>query len=87
MLSPILANIYLHYILDVWFEKKVKRQAKGFAQIVRYADDFVACFQYGNEARAFGEVLRQRLCKFGLRIAEAKSRIIEFGRYAWEKAR
>jgi group II intron reverse transcriptase/maturase len=87
VLSPILANIYLHYILDMWFEKKIKRQAKGFAQIVRYADDFVACFQYGNEARAFGEALRQRLGKFGMRIAEAKSRIIEFGRYAWEKAR
>jgi len=86
VLSPILANIYLHYVLDMWFEKKIKRQAKGFAQIVRYADDFAACFQYGNEVRAFGEALRQRLGKFGLRIAEQKSRIIEFGRYAWEKA-
>ncbi|HAZ31889.1 MAG TPA: group II intron reverse transcriptase/maturase [Dehalococcoidia bacterium] len=86
VLSPILANIYLHYILDLWFEKKVKKQTKGFAQLLRYADDFIACFQNGGEARAFGEALRQRLSKFGLRIAEEKSRIIEFGRYVWEKA-
>jgi group II intron reverse transcriptase/maturase len=86
VLSPILANIYLHYILDLWFEKKVKKQLKGFAQLVRYADDFIVCFQYGNEAEAFGEALKQRLSKFGLRIAEEKSRIIKFGRYAWEKA-
>jgi len=86
VLSPILANIYLHYILDLWFEGKVKRQLKGFAQLVRYADDFIVCFQYENEANAFGEVLRQRLSKFGLRIAEEKSRTIEFGRHALEKA-
>ena len=86
VLSPLLANIYLHYILDLWFEKKVKKQLKGFARLVRYADDFVICFQYGNEAKAFGEALKQRLSKFGLRISEEKSRIIEFGRYAWEKA-
>lgn len=86
ILSPILANIYLHYILDLWFEKRVKTQLKGFAQLTRYADDFVACFQYGNEAEAFGGALKQRLNRFGLEIAEAKSRIIEFGRYAWGRA-
>jgi len=86
VLSPILANIYLHYILDLWFERKVKKQLKGYAQLIRYADDFIVCFQYGNEAKAFGEELKQRLSKFGLRIAEEKSRIIEFGRYPWQRA-
>jgi len=86
VLSPLLANIYLHYILDLWFEKVVKKQLKGFAQLIRYADDFIVCFQSGSEAKAFGEKLEQRLGKFGLKIAEGKSRIIEFGRYVWGKA-
>jgi hypothetical protein len=86
VLSPILANIYLHYILDLWFERKIRKQLKGFVQLIRYADDFIVLFQYENEAKAFGEALRQRLGKFGLRIAEKKSRTIEFGRYAWEEA-
>ena len=86
VLSPILANIYLHYILDLWFEKKIKKQLKGFAQLVRYADDFIVCFQSSSEVEAFGEMLEQRLGKFGLRIADHKSRIIEFGRYIWQKA-
>ena len=87
VLSPLLANIYLHYILDLWFEKRVKKQLKGFVQLVRYADDFIVCFQYGNEAKAFVERLKQRLSKFGLKIAESKSRLIEFGRFVWQKAR
>jgi len=86
ILSPLLANIYLHYILDLWFERKFKKQLKGFAQLVRYADDFIVCFQSGREAETFGEALKQRLGKFGLKIAENKSRIIEFGRYVWQKA-
>jgi len=86
VLSPILANIYLHYILDLWFERIVKKQLKGFAQLLRYCDDFIVCFQSRGEAKAFGEMLEQRLGKFGLKIAEGKSRIIEFGRYVWQKA-
>lgn len=86
ILSPVLANIYLHYILDLWFEKKIKRQLKGYAKLIRYADDFIVSFQSGDEAKRFGEVLKQRLNKFGLKIAENKSRIIEFGRYVWQKA-
>ncbi len=86
ILSPILANIYLHYILDLWFERVAKKQIKGFAQLVRYADDFIVCFQYGNEAKAFEEMLKARLAKFGLKTAEGKSKVIEFGRYAWQKA-
>lgn len=86
VLSPILANIYLHYILDLWFEKAVKKQLKGFAKLVRYCDDFIVLFQSGSEAEAFGNMLKQRLSKFGLTVAESKSRIIEFGRYVWQKA-
>jgi len=80
ILSSILANIYLHYILDLWFERVIKRQTVGFTQLVRYADDFVGFFQSAKEAKAFGRKLRERLSRFGLRIAENKSRIIEFGR-------
>ena len=87
VISPILANIYLHYILDLWFEKVVKKQLTGYAQLIRYGDDFIVCFQRGDEANAFEERLRQRLAKFGLRIAEDKSRVIGFGRNKWEKAR
>lgn len=83
VLSPILANIYLHYILDLWFEKGVKGRLKGYAQLVRYADDFIVCFQSGREAKAFKDKLNLRLGKFGLKIAREKSRIIEFGRYVW----
>lgn len=86
VLSPLLANIYLHYILDLWFERKIKKQLNGYAQLIRYADDFVVCFQAGKEAKEFGEWLKQRLDKFGLSLAKDKSRIIEFGRYVWQKA-
>ena len=86
VLSPVMANIYLHYILDLWFEKVVKSRLKGFAQLIRFADDFVVCFQSQKEAKEFREALEQRLGKFGLEIAEDKSKIIEFGRYAWQKA-
>jgi RNA-directed DNA polymerase len=87
VLSPLLANIYLHYCLDLWFEKKVKRQLRGYARLIRYADDFVICFQKAAEAEEFGRVLRQRLAKFGLAVSDAKSRIIPFGRYAYKRAR
>jgi RNA-directed DNA polymerase len=85
ILSPLLANIYLHYILDLWFEKRVKSQLKGYAQLVRYADDFVVCFQSKTEAEAFSGALKSRLAKFGMKIAEGKTRVIEFGRYFWKK--
>jgi len=85
-LSPILANIYLHYVIDLWFEKKVKKQLKGYAQLTRYADDFVACFEKGEEAEAFSKELVERLKKFDLEIAENKSRTIKFGRRALQEA-
>lgn len=81
-LSPILSSIYLHYVLDLWFAKVVRRQCKGEAYMVRYADDFVCCFQQRTEADSFYQSLRERLAKFNLTVAEEKSKIIEFGRFA-----
>ena len=86
VLSPVLANVYLHYALDLWFETEVIPQLNGYAQLVRYADDFVVCFENESEARAFGVALRKRMDEFGLTISEEKSKIIEFGRCACQKA-
>lgn len=86
VLSPLLANIYLHFILDLWYEKRVKKRLKGFSQLIRYADDFVVLFERESEAEAFVEMLKERLGKFGLKIAESKARVIAFGRAVWEKA-
>lgn len=86
VLSPLLANVHLHYVLDLWFKKEIEPKQKGFVQLIRYADDFICCFQARSEAVRFSEMLRQRLVKFGLEIKEEKSRIIEFGRYVWQKA-
>jgi RNA-directed DNA polymerase len=82
VISPLLANVYLHYALDLWFEKAVKPRLRGEASLVRYADDFVCCFQYKEDANRFYAALKKRLTKFGLEIAENKSKIIEFGRFA-----
>ncbi|BEP28206.1 group II intron reverse transcriptase/maturase [Helicovermis profundi] len=82
IISPVLANVYLHYVLDIWFEKVVKSKLKGDAYIVRYADDFVCFFQYENEANKFYQSLIKRLNKFGLELSEDKSKIIKFGRFA-----
>lgn len=87
ILSPLLANIYLHYCLDIWFEKRMKRQLRGYARLIRYADDFVVCFQEAGEAEAFGRFLRERLGKFGLAVSDEKSRIIPFGRHPYYLAR
>jgi len=86
VLSPLLANIYLHYCLDVWFEKTIKKQSKGFCCLIRYADDFVAGFQKIADARGYTEALRERLNGYGLRISEEKSRLIPFGRYPYQSA-
>lgn len=82
IISPILANVYLHYVLDLWFEKVVKKQCEGQAYIVRYADDFVCCFQYKRDAENFYASLIKRLQKFNLELAEDKTKIIPFGRFA-----
>lgn len=81
VVSPILANIYLHYALDLWFEKVVKRHCNGQAMLVRYADDFVAAFQYRQEAEAFYRTLPRRLKKFSLEVAEEKTRLHRFSRF------
>jgi group II intron reverse transcriptase/maturase len=80
--SPILANIYMHYVLLWWFHEVVKPSLKGYAGIVNYADDFVVTFQYKWEAEKFYERLKHRLAHFGLYLAEEKCRLIEFGRFA-----
>ena len=80
-----LANIYLHYVLDLWFERAVRPRCKGEAKLVRFADDFVALFSDESEARRFAEVLPKRLAKFGLSVAEEKTRLIPFGRRYWIK--
>lgn len=85
LISPVLANVYLHYVLDMWFEYVKKREFKGEMYMVRYADDFVCLFQYENEAQKFYRMMIERLNKFGLEIAEDKSRIMPFGRYKGTK--
>lgn len=80
LISPILANVYLHYVLDLWFEKEIKIKCKGRAFLIRYADDFVCCFQYKSEAEKFYKALKERVKKFDLELAEDKSKIILFGR-------
>ena len=81
IISPILANIYLHYVLDEWFEDVVKRYCRGEAYLVRYADDFVCAFQYQDDAERFYRVLGKRLGKYGLTLAEDKTRIVRFRRH------
>lgn len=85
LISPILANVYLHYALDTWFDYVREREFRGEMYMVRYADDFVCLFQYENEARKFYRMLIERLKKFGLEIAEDKSHILPFGRYKGTK--
>ncbi|MBK5254372.1 MAG: group II intron reverse transcriptase/maturase, partial [Peptostreptococcaceae bacterium] len=80
--SPILANVYLHYVLDYWFDVKIKRQCKGEAYLIRYCDDFVCCFQNKWEAEEFYQRLIERFKKFGLELALEKTKILEFGRFA-----
>jgi RNA-directed DNA polymerase len=82
VISPILANIYLHYVLDLWVEHWRKSQAQGEVYIVRYVDDFVVGFQYKSDAEAFQQALVERMEKFGLNLHEEKTRLLEFGRFA-----
>lgn len=87
IVSPILANIYLHYILDLWFEKVERKGLKGESYLVRYADDFIICMQHREEAEKVMADLKLRLQKFGLELAEDKTRVVEFGRFATENRR
>jgi group II intron reverse transcriptase/maturase len=85
VISPILANLYLHYVLDLWVEAWRKKLARGEVMIVRYADDAVLGFERQEEAERFLEQLRERLRKFGLELHPEKTRLMEFGRYATER--
>jgi hypothetical protein len=86
-ISPLLANIYLHYVLDKWFEEVVKPRLKGEAYEIRFADDAILCFQHKEDAERVLKVLAERFEKFGLTLYPEKTRLIEFGRDAERKAR
>jgi RNA-directed DNA polymerase len=86
-LSPLLSNVYLHYTLDVWFERRFQGQCRGEAYYFRFADDFVACFQYREDAERFLREMERRLKEFHLEIEPSKTKLLEFGRFAEERAR
>ena len=86
-LSPLLSNIYLHYVLDLWFERRFKKGCRGRAYYFRFADDYLACFQQKEEAERFLTEMKERLEKFHLEIEPSKTKLIEFGRRAEENAR
>lgn len=85
LISPVLANVYLHYVLDLWVENYIKPRCKGEVYMVRYADDFLVMFQYENEAKAFMRILPERFAKFQLELEMTKSRILPFGRFKGTK--
>jgi len=77
--SPVLANVYLHYVLDLWFERRVRKGNRGQSRLFRFADDFVCCFDYRHEAETFEQALTERMSKFGLELATDKTKRIRFG--------
>jgi RNA-directed DNA polymerase len=83
-LSPLLSNIYLHYVLDLWFEKRFKPKSKGYVELIRYCDDFVVCCESKQDAEDFLKFLKQRFAKFSLELSEDKTQMIRFGRSAWK---
>lgn len=87
IISPMLANIYLHYCLDLWFTRSFAKSSVGEARLIRYADDFVCCFRYESDARRFRAELDGRLAKFGLEVAVEKTKVLEFGPLALSRAR
>ena len=86
-ISPLLANVYLHYVFDLWVQQWRRTQARGEVMVVRYADDFIVGFQHKEEAERFMEDLRERFAKFGLELHSEKTRLIEFGPWAAENRR
>ena len=81
-ISVMLSNVYLHYVLDLWFERVVKPRLRGEAYMIRYIDDFVMCFQYREDALRVQDALCKRLGKFGLTLEAKKTKLVEFGRFA-----
>jgi group II intron reverse transcriptase/maturase len=86
VISPLLANIYLHYVLDLWFKKQIGPQAKGHMELIRYCDDFVVCCESEKDAKNFLELLHTRLKKFGLQVSEDKTKILKFGQQVWKQS-
>ena len=86
-ISPLLANVYLHYVFDLWADQWRRRNARGDVVVVRFADDIVVGFEHRDEAERFGRDLRERLAKFCLDLHSEKTRLVEFGRYAAERRR
>lgn len=86
IVSPMLANIYLHYVLDVWFENSFQAQAKGYMKLIRYCDDFVMACESKYDADRFLAELEERLAEFNLEISKEKTRSIKFGRQVWKQA-
>lgn len=82
VLSALLSNVYLHYALDLWVERRFRKTCRGEIHFYRYADDFLACFQYRGEALGFLRALKARLAQFHLRVEPSKTQLIEFGRFA-----
>jgi RNA-directed DNA polymerase len=85
-ISVLLSNLYLHFVLDLWFERVVKSRLRGEARLVRYIDDFVICFQYRSDPIRVQDALRLRLGKFGLTLEPTKTKLVEFGRFAQRHA-
>jgi RNA-directed DNA polymerase len=85
-ISVLLSNLYLHNVLDLWFERVVKTRLRGEAYLVRYIDDFVLCFQFQEDALRVQNALRKRLGKFGLTLKPTKTKLVEFGRFAQRHA-
>ena len=85
-ISVLLSNLYLHYVLDLWFERGVKPRLRGEAYLVRYIDDFVLCFQYRSDAQRVHDVLKRRLKRYGLTLEPSKTKLVEFGRFAQRDA-
>jgi len=87
IISPILANIYLHYVLDKWYETRLKKEMKGYTTLIRYCDDFIILAQSETESGKIYDRVEERLKACGLKISEKKSGIIEFGRKVYERSR
>lgn len=84
LVSPVLSNIYLHYVLDLWFEKRYATRCRGKVYLVRFADDFIACLQDKEDAERFMEELVKRLKHFSLEVEPSKTQLIRFGdKAAW----
>jgi group II intron reverse transcriptase/maturase len=86
-ISVLLSNLYLHYVLDLWFEQAIKPKLEGECYLVRYIDDFIVCFEHKSDAERFMSVLEKRLAKFSLELESSKTGLIEFGRFAERNAK